>query len=96
MTTINNQHNEEKKWIPPLKVENLYHATAGNKWASINRPTAGAREEKDLPIGDAPFQLYSLATPNGQKPAILLEELGIDYDAHSKILLNSVLDLINI
>jgi GSH-dependent disulfide-bond oxidoreductase len=47
------------------------------------RPTAGSRVEANLPRGDARFQLYSLATPNGQKPAILLEELGIDYDAHS-------------
>ena len=40
-----------------------------------------------LPEGDKPFQFYSLATPNGQKPAILLEELDIEYDAH-KIIIN--------
>ena len=39
-----------------------------------------------LPVGNAPFQFYSLATPNGQKPAILLEELGIDYDAHKIVI----------
>lgn len=70
------------KWTPPAKVEELYAATSGNKFASINAPTAGAREEKALPEGSAPFQLYSLATPNGQKVGILLEELGINYDAH--------------
>lgn len=77
----------ESIWNPPQKVEELFLATSGNKWASINRPTAGAREEKEVPRGSAPFQLYSLATPNGQKPAILLEEIGIEYDAH-KIMLD--------
>ncbi|WP_260483226.1 glutathione-dependent disulfide-bond oxidoreductase [Sphingomicrobium flavum] len=47
----------------------------GGQFASINRPTAGAREEKPLPSGDHPLQLYSLATPNGQKVTIMLEEL---------------------
>lgn len=47
----------------------------GGQFASINRPTAGAREEKELPQGEHPFQLYSLATPNGQKASILFEEL---------------------
>jgi GST-like protein len=60
----------------------------GGEFASINRPTAGARFEKALPRGKHPLQLYSLATPNGQKVTILLEELlevGIhdaEYDAH--------------
>ena len=59
----------------------------GGKFASINRPTAGAREEKDLPVGDHDFQLYSLATPNGVKASVMLEELleaghaGAEYDA---------------
>ena len=59
----------------------------GGKFASINRPTAGAREERDLPQGEHPLQLYSLATPNGVKAAIMLEELleaghsGAEYDA---------------
>lgn len=58
-----------------------------NKFASINRPTAGARFKRELPVGKHPLQLYSLATPNGQKVTILLEELlelGIaeaEYDA---------------
>lgn len=60
---------------------------SGGRFANINRPTAGAREERDLPVGDNPLQLYSLATPNGVKVTILLEELlelghtGAEYDA---------------
>lgn len=59
----------------------------GGRFASINRPTAGAREDKDLPVGEHDFQLYSLATPNGVKASIMLEELleaghsGAEYDA---------------
>jgi len=69
------------EWKPPAKIEELFSKTAGNNFAAINAPTAGARTQKELPVGDAPFQLYSLATPNGQKVGIMLEELGIDYDA---------------
>jgi len=47
----------------------------------LNRPTAGARTIKVLPKGEHPLQFYSLATPNGQKVTILLEELGLKYDA---------------
>jgi GST-like protein len=59
---------------------------SGGKFANINRPTAGAREERDLPAGDHPLQLYSLATPNGVKASIMLEELleaghAAEYDA---------------
>ena len=59
----------------------------GGEFASINRPIAGPTHEKELPIGKHPLQLYSLATPNGQKVTILLEELlaaghtGAEYDA---------------
>ncbi|WP_418594908.1 glutathione-dependent disulfide-bond oxidoreductase [Ponticoccus sp. (in: a-proteobacteria)] len=58
----------------------------GGEWASLNRPVAGATHDKVLPVGDHPFQLYSLATPNGQKVTILLEELlaaghAAEYDA---------------
>ncbi|CUH81444.1 glutathione-dependent disulfide-bond oxidoreductase [Tropicibacter naphthalenivorans] len=58
----------------------------GGEWASLNRPIAGATHDKDLPVGEHPFQLYSLATPNGQKVTILLEELlaaghAAEYDA---------------
>ncbi len=47
----------------------------GGKFANINRPIAGATHDKELPVGQHPLQLYSLATPNGQKVTILLEEL---------------------
>jgi GST-like protein len=59
----------------------------GGQFASINRPIAGPTHEKDLPIGRHPLQLYSLATPNGVKVTIMLEELlalghlGAEYDA---------------
>ena len=59
----------------------------GGEFANINRPTSGATHEKELPVGQHPFQLYSLATPNGQKVTILFEELlaaghaGAEYDA---------------
>ncbi|MBP0496464.1 glutathione-dependent disulfide-bond oxidoreductase [Roseomonas indoligenes] len=59
----------------------------GGRFANINRPTSGATHEKELPVGKHPLQLYSLATPNGQKVTILLEELlalghsGAEYDA---------------
>jgi len=58
------------------------------KFASINRPIAGATHDKTLPIGEHPFQLYSLATPNGQKVSIMFEELlelgltDAEYDAY--------------
>ncbi len=59
----------------------------GGKFASINRPIAGPTHERELPVGRHPLQLYSLATPNGQKVTIMLEELlaaglsGAEYDA---------------
>ena len=58
----------------------------GGKFASINSPTAGARETRDLPVGEHPFQLYSLATPNGVKATVMFEELieaghAAEYDA---------------
>ncbi|BDT66999.1 disulfide-bond oxidoreductase YghU [Comamonadaceae bacterium OS-1] len=59
----------------------------GGQFANINRPVAGATHDKPLPVGKHPLQLYSLATPNGQKVTILLEELlalghtGAEYDA---------------
>lgn len=65
-----------------------WQAESGGKWAGINRPIAGPTHEKDLPVGRHPLQLYSLATPNGQKVTIMLEELlalgetGAEYDAH--------------
>ena len=47
----------------------------GGKWASTNRPIAGAMEERELPVGEHPHQLYSLATPNGVKVTVMFEEL---------------------
>ena len=47
----------------------------GGKFANINRPTAGATHDKELPVGKHPLQLYSLATPNGVKVTVMLEEL---------------------
>lgn len=64
-----------------------FESENGGEFASINRPTAGAREDKELPVGKHPLQLYSLATPNGQKVTIMLEELlaaghgAAEYDA---------------
>lgn len=64
-----------------------WDAENGGAFAKINRPTAGATHEKVLPVGDNPLQLYSLATPNGVKVTIMLEELlalghsGAEYDA---------------
>ena len=60
---------------------------SGGRFASINRPVSGATHDKDRPIGKHPLQLYSLATPNGVKVNIMLEELlaaghkGAEYDA---------------
>ncbi|MHA7887126.1 glutathione-dependent disulfide-bond oxidoreductase [Roseicyclus sp.] len=58
----------------------------GGKWASLNRPIAGATHDKALPVGKHPFQLYSLATPNGVKVTVMFEELlaaghAAEYDA---------------
>ncbi|MEI7234729.1 glutathione-dependent disulfide-bond oxidoreductase [Pectobacterium carotovorum] len=62
-------------------------ASSGGAFANINRPIAGPTHEKALPVGKHPLQLYSLATPNGVKVTIMLEELlalghsGAEYDA---------------
>jgi GST-like protein len=58
----------------------------GGSWGAVNRPTAGPRSERELPVGEHPFQLYSQGTPNGQKVTIMLEELlaaghDAEYDA---------------
>ncbi len=71
-------------YTPPSVWQNT---TSGGKFASINRPTAGARFDKELPAGEHALQLYSLATPNGVKATIMLEELleaghgDAEYDA---------------
>jgi len=61
---------------------------SGGKFANINRPIAGSTQEKELPVGKHPFQLYSLATPNGVKVTVMFEELlaaghkDAEYDAY--------------
>lgn len=73
------EYNPPKVWT--------WDETSGGKFASINRPIAGPTHDKDLPVGEHPFQLYSLATPNGVKVTVMFEELlelghsGAQYDA---------------
>jgi GST-like protein len=77
---------QESDYTPPTVWK--WDSESGGKWASVNRPIAGATHDKELPIGDHPLQLYSLATPNGVKVTVMLEELlamGIseaEYNAH--------------
>jgi GSH-dependent disulfide-bond oxidoreductase len=65
----------------------VWNKENGGRFANINRPVAGATHDKDLPVGRHPLQLYSLATPNGVKVTVMLEELlalkfsGAEYDA---------------
>jgi GST-like protein len=64
-----------------------WNKASGGRFANINRPIAGPTQDKELPVGRHPFQLYSLGTPNGQKVTIMFEELlalghsGAEYDA---------------
>ena len=75
---------DQLKYVPPTV---WVPAESGGKFANINRPTAGPTHEMALPVGKHPLQLYSLATPNGVKVTIMLEELlglghaGAEYDA---------------
>ncbi len=77
--TESSEYTPPKVWKP---------SDIDGQWGKINAPTAGAREEKELPVGKHPFQLYSLATPNGIKVTIMLEELlalghsDAEYDAY--------------
>ena len=73
------------QYVPPTVW--TYDTENGGKWAKTNRPESGATHERALPCGSHPLQLYSLATPNGQKITIMLEELlalgktEVEYDA---------------
>lgn len=75
----------ETEYVPPKIWE--WDAESGGRFANINRPIAGATHDKELPIGEHPYQLYSLGTPNGVKVTVMLEELlalgheGAEYDA---------------
>ena len=77
--------NQPTDYVPPAVWS--WDKPSGGKFASINRPIAGATHDKELPVGEHPLQLYSLGTPNGVKVTILLEELlaaghtGAEYDA---------------
>ena len=53
----------------------IWNKESGGRFATINRPIAGPTHDKELPVGRHPFQLYSLATPNGVKVTVMLEEL---------------------
>jgi GST-like protein len=74
---------------PPYTPPNVWqwNKESGGRFANINRPIAGATHDKELPVGRHPLQLYSLATPNGVKVTVMLEELlalkmsGAEYDA---------------
>ena len=73
------------EYVPPTVWH--WNKENGGRFANINRPIAGATHDKDLPVGRHPLQLYSLATPNGVKVTVMLEELlalghsGAEYDA---------------
>ena len=75
----------ETEYVPPKIWE--WDTESGGRFANINRPIAGATNDKELPIGEHPYQLYSLGTPNGVKVTVMLEELlalgheGAEYDA---------------
>ena len=76
---------ESESYTPPKVWE--WKSESGGQFAKINRPIAGPTHDKELPVGEHPFQLYSLATPNGVKVTVMFEELlalgheGAEYDA---------------
>lgn len=75
----------DNRYTPPKVWQ--WNAQEGGRFTNINRPVSGPTHDKPLPVGEHPLQLYSLATPNGVKVTILLEELlalghgGAEYDA---------------
>ncbi|WP_066962394.1 glutathione-dependent disulfide-bond oxidoreductase [Microbulbifer sp. Q7] len=76
----------DERYTPPRVWK--WDSESGGQFANINRPIAGPTHDKELPVGKHPMQLYSLATPNGVKVTLMLEELlalgfeGAEYDAH--------------
>jgi GSH-dependent disulfide-bond oxidoreductase len=78
--------NENSSYTPPKVWK--WNKGNGGEFAKTNRPIAGSTHDKELPVGEHPIQLYSLATPNGVKVTIMLEELlalghsGAEYDAY--------------
>lgn len=78
--------NESSPYVPPKVWK--WETENGGTFSKTNRPIAGATHEKELPMGKHPLQLYSLATPNGVKVTVMLEELlelghsGAEYDAY--------------
>jgi GST-like protein len=74
-----------RKYVPPRVW--TWDKPNGGRFATLNRPVAGPTHDKELPVGQHPFQLYSLGTPNGQKATMMFEELlaaghtGAEYDA---------------
>jgi GST-like protein len=78
--------NDTSTYTPPKVWK--WDSESGGRFANINRPVAGATHDRELPVGEHPLQLYSLATPNGVKVTVLLEELlalgksDAEYDAY--------------
>ena len=78
--------NDVSPYTPPKVWK--WESKNGGAFENINRPVAGPTHDKELPVGHHPLQLYSLATPNGVKVTVMLEELlalgigGAEYDAH--------------
>ncbi len=78
---------EQASYTPPAVWK--WEQDNGGNWASVNRPIAGSTHDKELPAGSHPLQLHSLATPNGVKVTVMLEELlalgheGAEYDAYT-------------
>jgi len=82
----NNGMSDSADYTPPKVWK--WDAESGGQWSKINRPIAGSTHDKVLPVGEHPLQLHSLATPNGVKVTVMLEELlakghaGAEYDAY--------------
>ena len=84
--TDSSEETTDSSYTPPKVWK--WDSESGGRFANINRPIAGPTHDKELPVGKHPLQLYSLATPNGVKVTVMLEELlalghsGAEYDAY--------------